>query len=297
MNYLTNRVAIITGAGRGLGRSHALYMARQGAKVLVNDIDSLACAETVHLIEQIGGKAVANTNSVQDIEGTEEIAASALCVYGKIDILVNNAGNLHDGAFKNQDSDAWNDILTTHLTGTRNMTKSVWPVMCKNKYGRIVMTTSTSGLYGNFGQTNYAAAKLGILGLAQSLKEEGEKYNILVNSVAPLASTRMTQDLLPTDIQQLFRPDYVSAIVAYFASDVCTLSGECWITGAGHIARVAIAEGQGVYLQKDELCIEDIINELDRIRNLNMYSLPRNGQETAQKIISKLQEIATKEKL
>ncbi|MDX5359749.1 MAG: SDR family oxidoreductase, partial [Alphaproteobacteria bacterium] len=222
------RVAIVTGAGGGLGRAHALAFAERGAKVVVNDLggavdgtggSSDAAKAVVEEIRAAGGEAVANGSSVTDEAGVARLVQDAMDAYGRIDILVNNAGILRDKTFAKMTLADFRAVLDVHLMGAAICSHAVWPVMRDQGYGRIVMTTSTSGLYGNFGQANYGAGKMGQVGLMQTLKIEGEKYNIRVNAVAPVAATRMTEDLLPEDFLKLLQPERVSPAVLYLASD------------------------------------------------------------------------------
>ncbi|KMU92004.1 peroxisomal hydratase-dehydrogenase-epimerase [Coccidioides immitis H538.4] len=211
----TGKVALITGAGNGLGRAYALLFAKLGAAVVVNDL--VDPEPVVQEIKQMGGKAVGSKASVED---GAAVVKPAIDAFGRIDILVNNAGILRDKAFTNMDDSLWNPIINVHLRGTYSVTKAAWPYMLKQKYGRIVNTTSTSGIYGNFGQANYAAAKLGILGFSRALALEGAKYNILVNTIAPNAGTQMTRTVMPEEVVQAFKPDQVAPIVALLCSDM-----------------------------------------------------------------------------
>ena len=207
------KVAIVTGAGGGLGRCHALDLAKRGAKVVVNDLGgnvdgsddgSLSAAEkVVEEIKAAGGEAMANGASVTDVAQVEEMVKQTMDAYGRIDILINNAGILRDKSFSKVTDEDFRMVLEVHLMGTVNCTKAVWEIMKEQNYGRIVVTSSSSGLYGNFGQTNYGAAKMGVVGLINSLKLEGAKYNIKCNALAPVAGTRMTEDLMPGEVLDL----------------------------------------------------------------------------------------------
>jgi multifunctional beta-oxidation protein len=199
-----------------LGRAYALLFAKYGAKVVVNDL--VDPNGVVAEIRQAGGEASPNKANVED---GEAVVKGAIDAYGRIDILVNNAGILRDKAFTNMDDKLWDQVINVHLRGTYKVTKAAWPHMLKNKYGRIVNTTSTSGIYGNFGQSNYAAAKCGILGFSRALAREGAKYNIFVNTIAPNAGTAMTRTIMPEEMVQAFKPDYVAPMVVLLCSDKC----------------------------------------------------------------------------
>jgi NAD(P)-dependent dehydrogenase (short-subunit alcohol dehydrogenase family) len=246
------RVAIITGAGGALGRSHALELARRGAKVVVNDVGGSVHGEgeaknpaqrVVDEITSLGGQAIANFASVTTPAGGEAILASALEAFGRVDILVNNAGILRDRAFHNMGSDDIDAVLDVHLRGAMFVSQPAFKLMREQHFGRIINTTSASGLFGNFGQANYGAAKAGLLGLAQ----EGAKVNILVNAIAPLARTRMTTGLLG-DLEALLDPQCVSAVVAYLAHESCAVNGHVYSVAGGRVARIFMAESRGVVL-------------------------------------------------
>ena len=214
------KVAIVTGAGGGLGREHALELARRGAKVVVNDLggavdgtggSSAAAAKVVDEIEALGGDAIANGGSVSDPAGAQSMVDDAVKAYGTADILINNAGILRDKSFKKMTHDDFEAVVKVHLIGSMYCTKAVWPVMEAKGYGRIVMTTSSSGLYGNFGQSNYGAAKLGLVGLMNTLKLEGGRKGVRVNTIAPVAATRMTADIgIPEEVMQKLKPELVT---------------------------------------------------------------------------------------
>jgi NAD(P)-dependent dehydrogenase (short-subunit alcohol dehydrogenase family) len=255
------RVAIVTGAGSGLGRSHALMLAARGAKVVVNDLgggvdgggrSSEAADRVVGEIRAAGGEAVANYDSVSDEEGARRIVESAKNQFGRLDILVNNAGILRDKTFAKMAAADFRAVVDVHLMGSVYCTAAAWPHMRDAGYGRIVMTSSGAGLYGNFGQSNYGAAKMALVGLVNVIKLEGRKNGILINTVAPIAATRMTEALMPQHALPHLKSEYVSAAVAYLCSEACQSSGLVMSAGAGYFARAQMMEAEGVRLGPDE---------------------------------------------
>jgi NAD(P)-dependent dehydrogenase (short-subunit alcohol dehydrogenase family) len=274
------RVAIITGAGGGLGREHALLMASRGAQIVVNDLggavdgtgsDAGPAQKVVEEIEALGGAAVADGNSVATQEGAEGMVKTALEAFGRVDIVINNAGILRDKSFANMTPDLWDPVIAVHLTGTYNVTRAAWGHFREQSYGRIVSTSSAAGIFGNFGQTNYGAAKMGIVGMTRVWAQEGAKYNILANAIAPVARTRMTEEILGPLIEKV-DPALVSPVVAYLASEECAVSGEVYSVGAGRVSRIFIAEAPG-YFKKD-LTIEDVRDNWDTIRAEADYLIP-----------------------
>ena len=246
------RVAIVTGAGGGLGRSHALELASRGARVVVNDLGgardgtgtgSEMADRVVSEIRDAGGQAVANYDGVHTWEGGEAVVATALDQWGQVDIVVNNAGILRDVTFHKLEEAQLDAVIKVHLYGAFHVTRAAWPHFREQAHGRVVNTTSGSGLYGNFGQSNYSAAKMGLVGLTRTLAQEGAKYGIHANAIAPIATSRMTEDILAEQLQDKLLPEEVSPLVAWLCSDECTSTGRVYSVGGGYIARVAIVEG------------------------------------------------------
>jgi multifunctional beta-oxidation protein len=224
-----DKVVLVTGGGAGLGRAYCLLFAKHGAKVVVNDL--MNPDDVVNEIKKSGGQAVGIKASAED---GDACVKAAIDNYGRIDIIINNAGILRDKAFANMDDKMWDQVFSVHLRGTYKVTKAAWPYFLKQKYGRVVNTTSTSGIYGNFGQANYAAAKCGILGFSRALAREGQKYNIFVNTIAPNAGTAMTATVMPEELVQAFKPDYVAPMVVLLSSDACPVpTGGLYEVGSG----------------------------------------------------------------
>jgi len=281
-----NRVAIVTGAGAGLGRSHAMLLASRGAKVVVNDpggaVDGTgganAVADTVvAAIKAAGGEAVASYASVADEQAAQSIIDTAVNTWGRVDILVNNAGILRDKAFNNMSMADYEFVNQVHHMGTVYCTKAAWPIMRKQQYGRIVVTTSGSGTVGNFGQANYGAAKMAVNGLINVLRHEGAKYNIRCNAISPSAWTRMTESLLPPDVGQWMKPELVSPMVAWLCSEDCDQNGEIMAATAGGYARVQYFVTEGVQFDPAEpVSVEMIQQSIDQIRDLN-HVIPYTG--------------------
>ena len=254
------KVAIVPGAGGGLGRCHALDLASRGAKVVVNDLGgavdgtggSVSAAEkVVEEIKSAGGEAIANGASVTDLKQVEEMVKQTMDTWGRVDILVNNAGILRDKSFSKVTDEDFRLVLEVHLMGTVNCTKAVWEIMKEQNYGRILVTSSSSGVYGNFGQTNYGAAKMGVLGLINTLKLEGAKYNIKCNGLTPVAGTRMTEDLMPPEVIEKLQPECVSPAVTFMVSEDAP-TGVVMAAGAGVFARIITYETMGMYFGTGE---------------------------------------------
>lgn len=264
------RVAVITGAGAGLGRAYALELAARGARIVVNDLggapdgsgdgSAAPADQVVRELEALGGQAVANYDNVATAEGGENIIKCALDTFGRVDIVINNAGILRDKSFLKMEPENWQAVMDVHLHGAYHVTRPAFAVMKENGFGRIVMTTSAAGLYGNFGQTNYSAAKMALVGLMNTLKLEGKKYNINVNTIAPLAASRLTEDIMPPDIFNKAKPEFVVPMVAYLCSDECTESGAIFNAGMGYFNRAAILTGAGAQIGDAENppSVEDI---------------------------------------
>jgi NAD(P)-dependent dehydrogenase (short-subunit alcohol dehydrogenase family) len=295
-----DRVAIVTGAGGGLGRAHALLLASRGAKVVVNDLGGArdgtgaghAMADkVVQEIKDAGGEGTPNYDGVDTLEGGESIVKTAMDAYGKVDIVINNAGILRDRAFHNQTEEDWEKVLAVHLKGAFCVTQPAFRVMRQNGYGRIVFTTSAAGLYGNFGQSNYGAAKMALVGLMNTLKIEGQKYNIRANTIAPLAASRLTEDIFPAAMHEKLAPQYVSPMVAYLCSEECEETGGVFTAAGGYYGRAAMVEGKGVFFDDaSKVSIEDVRDNIGKIRDLgDADEFPNANAEGMSRVFSKLQ--------
>jgi NAD(P)-dependent dehydrogenase (short-subunit alcohol dehydrogenase family) len=289
------QVAIVTGAGHGLGRSHALAIAERGASVVVNDLggardgtgaSSDAALGVVAEIEAAGGEAMANGADVTDPDAVEAMVDDAIERWGRVDILVNNAGILRDKSFANMERSDFDLVVNVHLTGTAICTKAVWGHMRDQSYGRIVVTTSSSGLYGNFGQTNYGAAKLGVVGLMNTLRAEGAKYDIRVNALAPVAVTRMTEDIIPEEMKGLLNPEEVTPGVVFLVSKDAP-NGVVLAAGAGGFASARIYETEGIWLPPEERTPENIAARFDEIRDPEGQQEYSGGSEQTMKFLRK----------
>jgi NAD(P)-dependent dehydrogenase (short-subunit alcohol dehydrogenase family) len=274
-----NQVAIVTGAGGGLGRCHALELARRGARVLVNDLGSAvdgtgrstsAAQSVVDEITAAGGTAVANCDTVATPEGGAAIVQAALDAFGRVDILVNNAGILRDAAFKNMTPEQVDAVLAVHLQGAFNVTRAVWPVMREANYGRIVQTASGSGLFGNFGQANYGAAKMGLIGMMHVLAIEGARNNIAINAIAPIARTRMTETIMG-EAGKAMDPELVTPVVVYLSHPSCDRTAHIYSVGGGKVSRVFIGQTKGI--ENPELTAESVAAAIDEIDNPATYTI------------------------
>ena len=290
------KVAIVTGAGGGLGREHALLLASRGAQLVINDLGGAVdgtgssagpAQKVVEEIEAAGGVAVADTNSVATAEGGAAIVNAALEAFGRVDIVINNAGILRDKSFANMTDELWDPVVAVHLRGAMCVTRAARPHLREQAYGRVISTSSAAGLFGNFGQTNYGAAKMGLVGFTRALAQEGAKYNIKANAIAPVARTRMTEDLLGPLAEKL-DPALVSPVVAWLASEECPATGQIFSVGGGRVARVFIGEGPGLF--KKDLSLEDVRDNWAEITAEEGYAVPGSVNEEIALFIPRLAE-------
>ena len=297
-----NQVAIVTGAGNGLGRSHALALAERGAKVVVNDLgaacdgsggSSASAQEVVALIKASGGEAIANGANVANYDEVEQMVAEAMDTWGRVDILVNNAGILRDKTFAKMDLKDFDIVMDVHLKGSVNCTKAVWEIMREQEYGRIVMTTSSSGLYGNFGQSNYGAAKMAVVGFMNTLVLEGQKYGIKVNALAPAAATRMTTDLgIDEEALDLMTPEAVTAgLLTLCHKDSPNRLILC--AGAGGYASTQIYETDGIFLPPEEQTPEAIMAAWAGVADPSAQKVLHSGAAQSEKFLAKAGDLAT----
>ena len=286
---LSKRVAVVTGAGNGLGRSYALHLARYGAKVIVNDlggdkngsaISGAAAERVVQEIRELGGTAIANGGDVTNPEQMAELVAEAEANWGSVDILINNAGILRDRSFAKMELADFRKLVEVHLMGAVNATKAVWPGMRERRYGRIVMTTSSSGLYGNFGQSNYGAAKMALVGLTRTLSIEGAKDGIRVNCIAPTAATRMTDDVLTADMLDRLNPDAVAPVVVALCAEAAP-NGTVLCAGAGSVEQAHITLTRGVRFADGSMTAEAVLQSMERIGDRTGEMVPTTGWDQA----------------
>lgn len=292
-----DRVVIVTGAGHGLGRAHALMFGARGARVVVNDLggdlhgaghSSSAADEVVTEIRALGGEAVASYESVE--EGAA-IVETALDAFGTVDIVVNNAGILRDVSFHKMGSEDWDIVLKVHLYGSFAVTHAAWPVMREKGYGRVVMTASAAGIYGNFGQANYAAAKLGIAGLANALAVEGRARNVHVNTIAPVAGSRMTETVMPAELVEQLKPEYVSPLVSWLCHEDCRESGGLFEVGAGYIGKLRWERTRGQVFPTaagTAFAPEDVAQRWDRITDFADAEHPTDVNAALDAILANL---------
>ncbi|QRF56000.1 SDR family NAD(P)-dependent oxidoreductase [Variovorax paradoxus] len=287
---LDGRVAIVTGAGSGLGRAHALALARHGARVVVNDVagahEGSPGRAVADEIVRAGGSAIADGGDVTDFAAMEAMAACAVAEWGRIDILVNNAGVLRDRSFSKMTLEDFRRVMDVHLMGSVHAVKAVWETMRAQRYGRIVMTTSSSGLYGNFGQSNYSAAKMALVGLMQTLALEGERQDIRVNCLAPTAATAMTEGVLPPEALARLQPDYVSpGLVALVGEDAPTRT--ILLAGAGSFESANLTMTRGIFIDGSDYTAAEVTARMDEIRDRTDERVPGTGFEQYQWELSK----------
>jgi NAD(P)-dependent dehydrogenase (short-subunit alcohol dehydrogenase family) len=289
---LKGRTALVTGAGGGLGRCHALLLAEHGANVVVNDLGGAADGSgkggamadgVVDEIKSSGGNAVANYDSVAETSGAEGMIKTALDAFGSIDIVINNAGILRDKSFVKMAEEDWDLIFAVHVKGSYNVTKAAWPLMREQKYGRVVMTSSASGIYGNFGQSNYSAAKMALIGLGQTLALEGEKYNIKTNIIAPVAISRLTEGLMPENVHEMLKAEFVSPLAVYLCSEDCDANGEIYEVGAGNFARIETLRAEGLRIKPEgAITIEEVAEAWKKINDMGEANVMRSTGDSTQ---------------
>ncbi|MCD1639037.1 SDR family oxidoreductase [Pseudomonas stutzeri] len=294
-----DKVVIVTGAGGGLGRAHALLFARHGARVVVNDLggstqgegaNSSAADRVVEEIRQAGGQAVANHDSVTD---GDRIVQQALDTYGRIDVVVNNAGILRDKTFHKMDDADWDLVYRVHVEGSYKVTRAAWSHMREQGYGRVIFTASTSGIYGNFGQSNYGMAKLGLYGLTRTLALEGRKNNVLVNAIAPTGGTRMTEGLIPPQVFEQLKPELVSPLVVYLGSEQCQDTGGLFEVGGGWMGKVRWERSLGAgFDPKAGFDAEDVAAQWQQICNFENAAHPADNIEALKEMMANLQKYA-----
>jgi NAD(P)-dependent dehydrogenase (short-subunit alcohol dehydrogenase family) len=273
------RVAIVTGAGAGLGKTYAVELGKRGAKVVVNDLGGArdgtggshkAADLVVDEIKSAGGEAAPNYDSVATMEGGKNIVKAAVDNFGKVDIVINNAGILRDKSMMKMTEEEWDAVQSVHLKGTFSVTHAAWPILRENNYGRVVFTSSGAGVYGNFGQANYGAAKMGMVGLMNVLKLEGAKYNILINTIAPTAASRLTEDVMPPEFFERLKPEFVTPLVVYLSSEEMKESGMIFNCALGWYSRAVVMCTDGVIIGdgKRDIAVEEIKENWNKITAL-----------------------------
>lgn len=292
---LDEKVVIVTGAGGGLGRAHALLFARHCARVVVNDLggsthgegaSASAADRVVAEIREAGGTAVASHDSVTD---GERIVQQALDTFGRVDVLVNNAGILRDKTFHKMEDSDWDQVYRVHVEGAYKLTRAAWPHLREQNAGRVIFTSSTSGIYGNFGQANYGMAKLGLYGLTRTLALEGRKHGILVNAIAPTGGTRMTEGLIPPQVFEQLKPELISPLVVYLGSDRCQDTGGLYEVGGGWVGKVRWERSLGVgFDPRQGMSVEDIAASWDAIGDFEGAVHPQDSLEALQQMMANL---------
>jgi len=295
------RVAVITGAGGGLGRAYALLFASRGAKVVVNDLggsttgegaSAKAADKVVKEITDAGGEAIPNYDSVED---GEKIIKTALDKWGRVDIVINNAGILRDVSFVKMTDKDWDLINRVHIKGSYSVTKAAWNHMRDKGYGRIIMTSSAAGIYGNFGQANYSAAKLGLLGFAKTLAIEGEKRNVFVNTIAPMAGSRMTETVFPPELVQALKPEYVAPLVAFLCHESSKTNGQLFEVGAGWISALRWQRTKGNFVDTSKgFTPEDVKKNWESITNFDNATIPTTITDSVTLVMEHLNKLKSK---
>lgn len=294
-----DKVVIVTGAGGGLGQAHALLFAKHGAKVLVNDLggstqgegaNASAADRVVAQIRAAGGIAEANHDSVTD---GDKIVQNALDVFGRVDVVVNNAGILRDKTFHKMDDSDWDLVYRVHVEGAYKVTRAAWPHLREQGYGRVIFTASTSGIYGNFGQSNYGMAKLGLYGLTRTLALEGRKNNILVNAIAPTGGTRMTEGLIPPQVFERLKPELVSPLVVYLGSEACEETAGLFEVGGGWIGKTRWERSLGVGFDPEAgFSPEDVAAHWQQISDFEGAAHPKDNIEALKEMMANLQKFS-----
>ena len=294
------RTAVVTGAGAGIGRIYAMELAARGAKVVVNDLggardgsgaSSSAADAVVEEIRAVGGVAAPNYDNVATMEGGENIIKTAVDEFGSVDILINNAGILRDRSFLKMTEAEWDAVIAVHLKGAFCVTQPAAKIMKANNYGRIIFTSSTSGLYGNFGQTNYGAAKMAVAGMMNTIKLELAKYNVKVNTIAPTALSRLTEDIFDPALGEKFRPQFNSPLVLYLCSEENEFTGMTFVMGAGWFGRTAVVSGKGACLGDTvrDISVEEVRDNIEQISSLDDNQPFNSGMDIFQLMAPLLQ--------